>query len=151
MEHPHQFHKGHSSGKNITVWTVILGHSFSMKYFAVIVTWPHYITNSCCNILQLNCHSIHSRLCKIEAGHIQLMLPLIFCMKNLVLEWVLNFFQDAMMVARSSHPIDQTLICVISSCGASCRTVLPEETWSVTGTWSHDYPVVQNSFRLIVP
>ena len=36
MEHPHQFHKGHSSGENITVWTVILGHSFSMKYFAVI-------------------------------------------------------------------------------------------------------------------
>lgn len=90
-------------------------------------------------------------LCRIEAGSTQLMLALIVCMKNLVLEWILNFFQDAIMVARSSHPVAQTLIYVIYFCGASSRFILLQETWFIKGTSSLVDPVVLHSFRLIVP
>jgi hypothetical protein len=93
----------------------VMGKNYCMG----IIIWPCCITASCHNLLK--CQSVPSGLCKMRPGHTQLMWSLIFCMKPLVLGWYIIIL-DATIVDRFDHPTAQTLIHVISFCGASCQT-----------------------------
>jgi hypothetical protein len=140
VEHPHQFdNRWKYDYVGCHIRPFFFSETFCCDCYMAMLQYTF--------ILQLDCHTVPSGLCKIESDHTQCC-PWFSAWKIWSLNDAFNFFQDTMMVARSSHPVALTLIYKISSCGASCKTVLLQETWFIKGTWSDDHPVVLHCFQI---
>jgi hypothetical protein len=74
MEHLNQFHERDNYGNKITVWDAISSHGITGSFFFddtvnSTVTLPCHVTILYSSLLQQDCRSIPSGLCKMEPGH----------------------------------------------------------------------------------